>query len=340
MEDGARGRAPLRARHGRQQGPAHHQHGRDARGASDPGAARLQRQVHDRDRRGERLGRGPRRGPGEPGGVRGRRLRRFGRPSGAGRSAHRLPRRAGGRQLRPSLPPPRGRPPFRQLGRRASRPRDGPHPRHRGHRRTEGEDQGQGMAPGTDPQLRTHGARGRGARRGAGRTGGGPGLGGAGAHPGRERLRLELVRGAHDGDRRPGRPRERDPTLRPGALPASLHRGDGCRERRSGASPPPRRARLRGGRGPSAPARQRGRIRGEPDGSRRPVGAAGAPVDRADDRAKARDHPPDGGLDLQRRLHRHPRPSLDLDPAFLHLLSPARPRRAHPPPALPGGARI
>ena len=59
-------------------------------------------------------------------------------------------------------------------------PCDGPHPRHRRHRRTEGPDQGQGMAPGADPQLGAHGARGRGARRRGGRPGGRPGLGGAG----------------------------------------------------------------------------------------------------------------------------------------------------------------
>ena len=59
LADGARGRPPLRARHGRQQGTAHHQHGGAPRGARDARAARLQRQVHGRDRRGERLGGGP-----------------------------------------------------------------------------------------------------------------------------------------------------------------------------------------------------------------------------------------------------------------------------------------
>ena len=179
--------------------------------------------------------------------------------------------------------------------------------------------------PGADPQLGAHGARGRGARRRGGRPGGRPGLGGAGTHSGRERLRLELLRGAHDGDRRSGRPRERDPALGTGALPATLHRGDRCRRRGPGPPPPPRRTRLRRCAGPSAPSRQRGRVPGQPDGPRRPVGRPGTPVDRAHVRPKARGHPPDGGLDLQRRLHRHSRPSLDLGPTLLRLLPPARP---------------
>ena len=102
--DAGRGRrAALRPRHRRQQGPAQHQHrraGAGARRARRP--ARLQRQLADRDRRGDRLAR--------PGRVLRRAARRAGRrradrqrrPAPARRPADGVPGLARRRQLRPA----------------------------------------------------------------------------------------------------------------------------------------------------------------------------------------------------------------------------------------------
>ena len=63
------GRALVRPRHRRQQGPAHRQHGSPAHRARGTRQARIQRQVPDRDGRGNRLGRPARtlhRAPGSP----------------------------------------------------------------------------------------------------------------------------------------------------------------------------------------------------------------------------------------------------------------------------------
>ncbi len=79
-------------------------------------------------------------------------------------------------------------------------------------------------------------------------------------------------------------------------------------------------------------------LSGQPHRARSPLGGLGTRGDRAGHGREARDHPADGRLDLQRRLHRPPRPAGDLDPAFLCRLLAARPRRAHPDAALPRGA--
>ena len=95
--DGPRWRAALRPRHGRQQGPAHHQHGRArSRAGRTRRQARLQCQVHHRDGRGSGL-QGPGRAGGRPqSGLRRRRarcLRRSAREAGATHPDARLPRR-------------------------------------------------------------------------------------------------------------------------------------------------------------------------------------------------------------------------------------------------------
>ena len=118
------GRALLRPRRGRQQGPAHHQHRRAGRGAGGARQARLQRQMADRDGRGDRLGRPARGLRRAQGPARRRRAGRLGRaaphrrpPDHLARHARRLPDRHLDRRAR-------GRPPFGQLGRAAVEPGD------------------------------------------------------------------------------------------------------------------------------------------------------------------------------------------------------------------------
>ena len=118
------GRPLLRARRGRQQGPAHDQYRRAGGGARRARQARLQRQMADRDGRGNRLARPARAVRRAQGAARGRRAGRLGRaaphrrpPDDLARHARRLPDRPLDRCAR-------GRASFGQLGRAALEPGD------------------------------------------------------------------------------------------------------------------------------------------------------------------------------------------------------------------------
>ena len=140
-----RRRSPLRPRHRRQQRPAYPQHGGARRGAGRAGRqARLQCQVHDRDRRGGRLQGAGRAGSGQQGGLRRRCADRFGRPARKAGAADHDARLPGRPQFRSRLRAARGRASFRQLGRSDRQPRRHPRACAGLHRRAEGRAAGAG----------------------------------------------------------------------------------------------------------------------------------------------------------------------------------------------------
>jgi hypothetical protein len=132
LADHGQGRSRLRPRHRRQQGPAFDQHGRPSRGeAGARRQARLQRQVHHRDRRGDRLARPARSLRGASRGVEGRSVHCLRRATAVGGTSHHLPRLPR-RQPHPSrCQSARGRQSFRKLGRRAGQSCDDPGERDR-----------------------------------------------------------------------------------------------------------------------------------------------------------------------------------------------------------------
>ena len=199
LENHDQRRARLWPRHRRQQGPAQHQSRGLARRARDPRRqARLQRQIHHRDRRGDRLARpaagvrSPPRGA-EGGSVPGlRRAAAFGRPAD---HFPRLPRR----QPHPSRCQfARGRKPFGQLGRRARQSRDDPLQRHREPRRRQGADEARRAQAAADLERRPRGARGREDRADRRRAGAGGRLGRGGTIAGRAAVCLEYAGSAGD----------------------------------------------------------------------------------------------------------------------------------------------
>ncbi len=84
----------------------------------------------------------------------------------------------------------------------------------------------------------------------------------------------------------PGQPGERHRAMGAGALPAPLHRRDGCRRHPAGAAPPPRGERHHPRRGKPAAARERRRLRRQPHRAGRPLGRLDARG--ADPRHRAR----------------------------------------------------
>ena len=118
------GRPLLRARRGRQQGPAHHQHRRAGGGARRARQARLQRQMADRDGRGNRLA-GPARAVRRAQGTaQGRRAGRLGRTAPHRRSPDDFARHARRLPDRPLDRCARRRASLGQLGRAALEPGD------------------------------------------------------------------------------------------------------------------------------------------------------------------------------------------------------------------------